>query len=301
LCADISVTPLSQLQFIDFYSYYKNTDFDSFRYKQVLPECTFFENPLEYYNNMYYNNAFYSEFKAAKLQIMNEYLLSGGYPDYFNKNDILSWQKNLIEDIIDRTLLRDLVGIYNIKSPDILRKLLYHVALTSGKAQSFAGIGKLLSVDTVTMISYLKILADNQLVVILENLSGGTGGVIRKNRRFYLRDCGLRNALLKNTELPSDNVSSLVENSCVIMGAEYASKNDVRFGFWRETKKESRLMFSYEKKLVPITVYSNDPSPHEIKALTAFLDDEKCRDAFYITKNEINSMGKIHFIPYWML
>ncbi|MBU3109665.1 hypothetical protein [Clostridium gasigenes] len=50
-----------------------------------------------------------NEFKPIINKIIAEYLLVGGYPEYFECSNILKWQKRLVDDIVGRGLYRGIV------------------------------------------------------------------------------------------------------------------------------------------------------------------------------------------------
>ena len=302
LFEDIVVMPLSQQQFTDFYCLYKNTEFDLIKYKSLLPDVSFLDDPAAYYAALYANRIYFNEFKAGKLQIVNEYLLSGGYPGFFAARSVLEWQKTLAEDSFDRMLLRDIVGANNVKGPFILRKLIYFIAESGGQELSYSGIGDLLDIDTVTVKNYVTYLSRNGYINVLENGIGGRGGVIRKNRKIFLSDSGLRNALLHKAALTQEDIPPLVKSSCVSTAADYGMKRGCNVCFWRDGNYEADVVIDYGRHLLPVNApFRNQMDSKGLKRLYGFVKNNRAKAAVAVTQDILEKNDSLYLIPYWML
>lgn len=299
----VNVMPLTQPQFAEFYGAYKTTDVDLIRFKSLLPGISIFREPKEYIEALMANVYPLSEFKPYKTKIMNEYLLCGGYPDYFSAGSFAQWQASLLE-VIDRTLYRDIATAYNIKSPQKLKKLLYFIATYGGREQSFGGIGRALYVDTSTIIGYISFLNDGGFAGVAENFSPNSaqdGHVIRKNKRFYIFDTGIGNTLLRNTDVTA-YYGLYVTQSCRYMANEYAKTVGGEIFFWKDGSREIDIVLSVENTLLPISVnYQLEYSDRCVKSLKVFKRMYGAKNALIITKDVLKIEDGIFFIPYWMI
>jgi predicted AAA+ superfamily ATPase len=59
----------------------------------------------------------------------------------------------------------------------------------------------------------------------LENYSPNAGKIIRKNKKLYVSDSGLSNALLRVDELTDELAGHLAEQCCVKQARAYAEAN----------------------------------------------------------------------------
>jgi predicted AAA+ superfamily ATPase len=299
----VSVMPLTQPQFAEFYGVYKNTDIDLIRFKSLLPGTSIFRDPKEYYEALSANIYPLGEFKPYKTKIMNEYLLCGGYPAYFGAVGFAQWQASLLE-VIDRTLYCDIAAAYNIKSPQKLKKLLYFIATHSGREQSFGSIGRALYLDTSTIIGYISFLYNGGFAGVAENFSSNStqdGRVIRKNKRFYIFDTGIGNALLRNTDINA-KYGAFVAQSCSYMAHEYAKAAGGEIFFWKDGSREVDIVLSIENTLLPVSInFQLEYSDRCTKSLKVFMRLHGAKNAVIITKDVLKSEDGIFFIPHWMI
>jgi predicted AAA+ superfamily ATPase len=296
---EIFIFPLDFRQFLDFYTVYKENqtgEVIKFDHQTHLLEDT-----AAYYTFLKakYHDLIENENPITK--ILKEYLISGGYPEYFESTNLLLWQKRLVEDIITKGLYRDIVSIYSIKSPEILEKLLYLVAANQGQAFAYTSIAQTIGVDTVTVSSYLTYLAQAFLIGILENYSTNIGKIIRKNKKLYIIDNGIRNALLKVNQFEPAVEGQLIENCTVHYLKLYADQNRYNLFFWRDGQKEVDIILDRKTQVVPVEVkYRNQVSLEDLKGLTAFIAKFQVPYGIVITKNILKKEEQLYYIPFWL-
>src|SRR5690606_34533043 len=118
--------PLTFLQFCKFWTSYRQ-DEKVAEFLDQLPEGGIFLNLEAYYRTLQEKSWRLEPYKPYINQVLKEYLLVGGYPEYFEVMNFTLWQKRLVGDIIGQGLYRDIVRIYRINSPERLEKLLYFI------------------------------------------------------------------------------------------------------------------------------------------------------------------------------
>lgn len=270
--------------------------------EQLLPDMALFDNAEEYYNILAQNKYKLSEYEAPMNKIIKDYLLDGGYPEYFDVNNILLWQKRLTDDIISRGLYRDVVSIYNIKNPEILERLMYYIAANSGGEHSYSSIAQTLGIDTVTVSSYMSYLSQAFFICICDNYSPNVGKVIRKNKKVYIADSGIRNAMLRNVELSPKDEGFQVENCSVQMARNYSAPQNHFVYFWRDNQKETDIVIDKKIELLPIEVkYRNTILDRDIKGLLTFMEKYQTKSGIVITKSCLDKKENVYYIPFWMM
>jgi uncharacterized protein len=301
-CLEISISPLSPQQFIEFSGVYRNTPFDVITYKSLLPRSTLFDNPREYVSALLGNIHLLTPFRAEKSALFREYMVAGGYPGYFGCDSISVWQHKLLGDIIDLGLYHDILTNFNVKSPEKLKMLLYLLAAESGKEQAFAEIGKRLSLNTVTIINYLAHLSDDRLIAVCENYSGKKLGVSRKNKKIYVHDGGIKNALLRRTEISSSDLEDEVKNTCIGMASDFVEKNAGKVCFWHSGHSEADIVLDKGFTLLPISVnLKNVLSRRDIRGLNSFGRTYFNRDSVVITRDTLAIENNVYYVPYWLI
>jgi len=169
------------------------------------------------------------------LENLNEYLVYGTYPGII---DLSSKEKTrrLIQLSSDY-LFKDILKFERLKSPDILRKLLKALALQVGSQVSVQELAQLLRISSATVERYLDLLEKSFIIFKLQSLSSNARNELKKSRKYFFYDNGIRNALINNfnpiEERP--DAGALWENFCV---SEYMKKIEYeqRFSnvyFWR--------------------------------------------------------------------
>lgn len=298
---EVFILPLDFKQFYEFYSVYKDNsnlvDFGKYGVKASL-----YENVDEYYNVLKSDYYQLKEYEIPINRILKEYLLVGGYPEYFENDNILLWQKRLVEDIITRGLYRDIVNIYSIKNPEILEKLLYFIAANQGQAFAYSSLAQTMGVDAVTISSYLNYLSQAFLIGIQDNYSTNVGKVIRKNKKLFVIDNGIRNAMLKVDQLTPSVEGQLVENCAVHNVKLFAESNRYNVFYWRDEQKEVDIVLDMKTGILPLEVkYRNNIEESDMKGLQTFIIKYNSSSGIVITKDLLDLKNNIYYIPFWMM
>ena len=254
---------------------------------------------------IYYNQ----DLKLKIQRILKRYILVGGYPEYFEVKDIDVWQKQLSEDIITRGIYKDILTMYNIKSPEILEKLLYYIAANNSQAFAYSGIASTFGIDTVTIMAYLGYLKQAFLINVLENYSNNIAKVIRTNKKLSILDNGIQNSLLKQKSIDSDLEGHIVESMVDFDFRLLCEKENYKQFYYRNTDKEEiDLVIDRNIDIIPIEVkYTNQIESSDLKVINKFIEEHKnkainqAKYGIIITKDILKKEGSLYFIPYWLL
>ena len=241
--------PLNFMQFCRFYSIYRNNGGESDRKKdcgqqriteflEFIPKSSLYIDPITYYDALKENEWRWDGFKPYASAILQEFLLIGGYPEYFLDGNVLLWQKRLVEDIIGQGLYRDIVSIYKIKAPDKLEKLLYFIADNNGQDFNMKTIADTIGCDNETVSVYLTYLAQAYLTVVLNNYTPNAGKTLRKNKTLYVLDNGIANALLRLPEITDTQAGHVVEAICARDALAACEDNLWMLHYWRKKNVE---------------------------------------------------------------
>jgi len=179
----------------------------------------------------------YSEIELNR--ILEERLLFGMYPDIVL---IPGEAEKLLRDIAKSYLYKDVLEYQNIKNPDVLEKLLQALALQIGNEVSYSELSNIVGVDKKTVASYISTLEKAFIIFRLKPFSKNLRNELKKLRKIYFIDTGIRNALINNfnpLRLRQD-VGSLWENFLVSEKIKL-NNNQNRFKnvyFWRTHQKQ---------------------------------------------------------------
>ena len=122
-------------------------------------------------------------------------LLYGFYPDVINhKGD----EREILNEITQSYLFKDILAYGNIKKPEVLEKILQALAFQVGSEVSYNEIAQLTGVDKNTVSHYIHLLEMSYIVYPLTSFSRNLRNEIKTNRKIYFYDNGVRNALIQN-------------------------------------------------------------------------------------------------------
>ncbi len=122
--------------------------------------------------------------------------------------------QNKIKEIARSYLYKDILEHQQIKSPEILEKLLQALALQIGSEVSYTELANLLKMDKKTIERYVELLEKTFVIFRLKPYSRNLRRELTKLRKIYFWDLGVRNALINNfnpIDLRAD-VGALWEN-----------------------------------------------------------------------------------------
>lgn len=299
---NIHVLPLTFNQFMNFYmTYISKTD------DILIPKFNFnnIDDVMKKLEKIYYDQ----KLKLKIQKILKKYMIVGGYPEYFEIKDIEVWQKQLSEDIITRGIYKDILTIYNIKSPEILEKLLYYIASNNSQSFAYSGIASTFGIDTVTTMTYLGYLKQAFLINILENYSNNIAKVIRTNKKLSILDNGIQNSLLKQKDIDSNMAGHIVESMVDFDFRLLCEKENYKQFYYRnKDKEEIDIIIDRNIDIIPIEVkYTNQIENSDLKVINKFIESHKdkginqAKCGIVITKNILKKEGKLYFVPYWLL
>lgn len=137
---------------------------------------------------------------------------------------------------------KDILQYQNIKNPDLLEKLLQALALQIGQEVSYGEIANLIGIDQKTVAHYVDILEKSFIIFRLRPFSRNLRNELKKLRKIYFFDNGIRNALINNfnnINLRQD-VGALWENFMISERIKYNYNNNLNKNiyFWRTAQRQ---------------------------------------------------------------
>lgn len=190
-------------------------------------------------------------------QDLENRLLYGFYPDVLNN---AGDEINVLRNLVNSYLYKDILAYANIRKPEILEKLVQAIALQLGSEVNYSELAQIVGVDKNTISKYIDILEKGFVLFKLDSFSRNLRNEIRKNKKIYFYDNGVRNMIIGNfnpLDLRADK-GALWENFLI---AERIKQKEYKQGlarsyFWRTTQQQeidyvedrSGQIFGYEFK-----------------------------------------------------
>lgn len=161
-------------------------------------------------------------------------LVYGSYPEVVNS---IGTEREVLRQLSDSYLYKDLLMLEGIKKPDKIIKLLQAMAWQIGSEVSYHELGKTVGLDNQTTEKYIELLEKTWIIFRLGAFSRNLRKKLKKSRKIYFYDNGIRNALLARfdtIEMRDDRVA-LWENYLMSERVKFIhySRRWVLPYFWR--------------------------------------------------------------------
>lgn len=174
-------------------------------------------------------------------------LIYGYYPDVITNQGN---EKEILKQLSDSYLYKDILMWEQVKKPDKLTKLLQALAFQVGSQVSYSELGQISGLDGKTVEKYIILLEQAYVIFRLGSFSRNLRNELKNSRKIYFVDNGIRNALIANfSQIESRNdIGALWENFLV---SERVKKNNyhntwANSWFWR-TKQQKEIDYIEEQ------------------------------------------------------
>jgi hypothetical protein len=134
-----------------------------------------------------------SFFEEQKL--LDHRLIHGYYPEVVNNPGD---EKRVLRQLCDSLLFKDLYTVEKLKKPYLLEKLLQALALQMGSEVSYSELANTVGADKETIERYLFMLEQAFIIYRLPAFSRNLRTELRKTRKIYFYDNGIRNSLINS-------------------------------------------------------------------------------------------------------
>ena len=172
-------------------------------------------------------------------RLLERRLIYGYYPDVVNNPGD---ESNLLRELADSYLYKDILTWERIQKPEKLERLLRALALQLGSEVSYNELAQICGIDNETVEKYISLLEKAFIVFRLNSFSRNLRNELKKSRKIYFYDNGIRNAIISQfnpLELRSDT-GQLWENFLISGRLKMLSNAGVhrnRF-FWRTSAQQ---------------------------------------------------------------
>ncbi len=187
-------------------------------------------------------------------------LVFGMYPDVVcNPGD----EKEILNQLTNSYLYKDILEWERIKKPDKLVKLMKALAYQIGSEVSYNELSQIVEIDKGTIEKYINLLEQTKIIFRLPSYNRNLRNELKFGRKIYFCDNGIRNALINNL---SDidfrqDAGALWENFMISELRKYNhyTHNYCNTYFWRTTQKQE--IDYIEEKDGKLTAYEFKWSP----------------------------------------
>ena len=170
---------------------------------------------------------------------LEQRLIYGAYPDVITHP---TESEELLNLITDSYLFKDILMLDSIKRPLLLEKILKALALQVGSEVSYHEIAQLVGADKATVEKYIHLFEQTFVIFQLPSFSRNVRNELKKSKKYYFYDCGVRNAIIGNFSSVRNrtDIGALWENYLIserMKKLSYEGKRQQSY-FWRTTQQQ---------------------------------------------------------------
>ncbi len=166
--------------------------------------------------------------------MLKQRLVYGYYPDVVAN---ISSAKDLLKQLTDSYLYKDILIWNRIKKSDKLVKLLQALAYQIGNQVSYNELGRMVGLDNETVENYIILLEQSFVIYRLPSFSRNLRNELKQSRKIYFYDNGIRNALIGNFNPIAlrNDIGYLWENFIITERLKYIHYHNIYCNtfFWR--------------------------------------------------------------------
>ena len=135
-----------------------------------------------------------NEFGAQdERRMLERRLVYGSYPEVVNN---AGEEREALTDLVGSYLYKDIFSFQDVRKPEVIEQLLQALAFQIGSEVSFNELGRLLGLNSVTVQRYIDLLEKSFVVFHLRSFSRNVRSELKKSRKIYFWDNGVRNAII---------------------------------------------------------------------------------------------------------
>ncbi len=180
-----------------------------------------------------------SEGLLAVKQSFENRLIYGSYPDVYKSNGNAV---ELLHNLAESYLYKDLLSLESIRKPALLNKLLISLALQVTSEVSYNELAQTIGTDNKTVEKYIDLLEKCYVIFRLNGFNRNLRTELKLSKKVYFYDNGIRNAILNNFAPISlrQDVGALWENFFISerLKANHYAGRYVNSYFWRTSKQQ---------------------------------------------------------------
>lgn len=177
--------------------------------------------------------------RTSEKRLLKSRLLYGMYPAVINEPGN---ERRILNNLAGSYLYKDIFSFQDVRKPEIIESLLEALALQIGSEVSYNELANLLGIDQITVRRYIDLLEKTFVLFRLRSFSRNVRNELKKSRKIYFYDNGIRNAILSNFSdigLRTDK-GALYENFLVGERIKYLQNHalDTNKYFWRTSQQQ---------------------------------------------------------------
>lgn len=238
--------------------------------------------------------------------LLKEYMNYGGYPRVVLEEKHED-KKNVMEEIMESYLIRDIGALIGIKKTESFSHLVRLLAAQTGGSANIEGLANTLGVSSQTVNHYLWNLEHTYIIERVTPWFRQVAKEISKMPKFYFHDLGLPNIANGSfgNDMNNESYGRVFENFMLHILKENYKDSASDIHYWR-TKDGAEVDFVLERgiKTVPCEIkYQNLDKKPIPSGIRSFIERYRPESAIIIHlgihRTEVIGKTEVTFVPWW--
>lgn len=231
-------------------------------------------------------------------------LIEGGMPGLVNCAD-LETKINELQSIVSLYISKDIKSLVREENIRAFNHMMYLLAEKQGSIVVAANLANEIDLSKPTVEKYLEILSQTYVCYTVNSYAKNLSNELKKSKKHYLFDLGIRNSLLKDFNPIKDRTDSgFLKESFVALNIVRQLKPNMEVRFWR-TKYGDEVDFILIKNRRPfaLEVKSELSKPEMPDGLKKFLTNYPDTAGAIVFNNDLTANieyngVKVNFMPW---
>jgi len=242
--------------------------------------------------------------RSVLREALDRFLRVDGFPELLGAEDLM-WCARRLREYVSLTLARDLYRLFEVRATGAMEALLALAARESGQRISYRGWADTIHLQERTLVDYLEYLEGAHLLSHAEFYSRSRAARIRKQRKVYVTNPGIRNALLGSPGLAplpdpatlGQTVEGVVHDHARRMGGDGSGSLAEAF-YWRDSHgNEVDVVVEVGGRLLPIEVKDRGDPGQGLEGIRSFLKEHRTPFGLVVTRDVLRLDGNLLYLP----
>lgn len=234
-------------------------------------------------------------------ELLQQHLVFGGMPRTWLENNPAE-KMQILNDIYITYLLRDVKSYVKNADSTGFNKLIKILALQIGNLVNINSLSRDTGLSYAKCEEYIYLLEQMFIIKMIDPYESNIRKAIRKMKKVYFLDLGIRNIIIQNFNQPNLRVDNgaLFENFVLLELLKH--KSEFTKIYFHRTRDGAEVDFIINDMINTTSIevkYKNLKKPMYLKALENFNNSQNITHSFVVNKNYNHNDGKNQYItPY---
>ena len=214
----------------------------------------------------------YTQKGKERRSLFNDYLIFGGLPGLINHKSPEE-KIRLLNEILETYIQKDVKSLLREENIRAFNNLLYLLAERQGSLISLSGLAGDIGLTARTLERHISIMEQTYILYSVFSYSRNIGNELKKSRKLYFYDLGIRNALLRDFSMPTArNDIGVIHESFAALQLISRLKPNMELKFWRnKAGQEIDFVLLKNRKPLLIEVKTTIHEPEVPQAMKIFI------------------------------